>query len=48
MQWSNIQVADWIVKVGFAEHKKAFVKKVDGLALLLTTSADLKELDIDV
>ncbi len=48
IQWTNAEVGEWATKKGFSEYKKTFAKKLDGLALLLLTSADLQELGVEV
>jgi hypothetical protein len=46
LNWGHAEVGDWLTKEGFASHKKSFAKKVDGLALLLLTPADLNHLGV--
>ncbi len=48
LQWSPHEVSEWAATQDLAEYRKVFSKKVDGLSLLLLTSADLQDLGISV
>ena len=48
LQWSSTEVGNWIAKIGHSEYKKAFVRRLDGLSLLLVTPSDLQQLGVTV